>query len=133
MEGHSEVGGEVYGGVRMSWKRAVLELATIVAGVLIALAADDWRDSLRDRAEGEGYRARLEDALGSDLQEYAEAAASAAAVDSAAVAVLAVYRGRDVAESSGDEFVGAVQRGAIYRERLPERGRAALQALSAGR
>jgi hypothetical protein len=56
--------------------RALLELATIIAGVLIALAACDWRDSVRDRTEGATYHARLEIAPGSDLREYTEAAAS---------------------------------------------------------
>jgi hypothetical protein len=94
--------------VHVDWKRALLELATIIAGVLIALAANDWRDSVRDRAEGARYQARLDDALGSDLKEYAEAAASAAAVDSAALEVLAVYRGREVPEDRAADFIADV-------------------------
>lgn len=94
--------------IQIDWKRAFLELVTIIAGVLIALAASDWRDSVRDRAEGANYQARLHDALGSDSTEYAEAAARAAAIDSAALAVLAVYRGREVPEDGAADFIADV-------------------------
>ena len=95
--------------MRFDWKRASVEFVTIVAGVLIALAADDWRESVRDRAAGANYRTRLDAALQSDLQQYADAGAAADSVDSAAVLVLAVYRGEEVSEDSILEFVQAVR------------------------
>lgn len=57
--------------LRIDRKKALPELIRIIAGTLIALAANDWRDLVRDRAEGRSCQARLHEALGSDLEEYA--------------------------------------------------------------
>jgi hypothetical protein len=54
----------------VKWRTTVVELLTIVVGVLIALAADDWRASVRDRAEARDYETRLAQALEADLDEY---------------------------------------------------------------
>lgn len=94
--------------LQIGWKRTLAELVTIVVGVLIALMANDWRDAVRDRAEARAYVARLDQAVSSDLEEYARAADWAAAVDSAAVEVLAVYRGQEVGAEDADRFVEAV-------------------------
>jgi hypothetical protein len=94
--------------LQIGWQRTLAELVTIVAGVMIALMANDWRDAVRDRAEAKGYAARLDQAVSSDLEEYARAAEWATAVDSAAVEVLAVYRGRDVRAEDADRFFEAV-------------------------
>jgi hypothetical protein len=92
----------------INWQKSLAELVTIILGVLIALAANDWRDTVRDHAEATGYEARLDEAVGSDIRQYAQAASWAAAIDSAAVEVLAVYRGHDVAAGDAKEFVEAV-------------------------
>ena len=46
--------------------------------------------------------------MASDIEQYTRAAEWAAAIDSAAVEVLAVYRGQDPAAGNGKEFVEAV-------------------------
>lgn len=94
--------------LRIGWQRSLAELVTIVVGVLIALMANDWRDAVRDRAEARAYVVRLDQAVASDLEEYARAAEWAAAVDTAAVEVLAVYRGREVGAENANRFVEAV-------------------------
>lgn len=94
--------------LQIGWQRTLAELVTIVAGVLIALMANDWRDAARDRAEARAYVARLDQAVSSDLEEYARAARQAVAIDSAAVEVLAVYRGREVRAEDANRFVEAV-------------------------
>ena len=43
----------------LPWKRLLAELAVIVAGVLIALAADAWWEQRRERNEAEDYLQRL--------------------------------------------------------------------------
>jgi len=96
--------------LQISWQKSLAELVTIILGVLIALMANDWRDAVRDHAEANAYEARLERAVASDLEEYARAAGWAAAVDSAAVKVLAVYRGQEVPANDAKELVEAVLR-----------------------
>ena len=95
---------------QVSWRKSLAELVTIVAGVLIALMANDWRDAARDRAEARAYEARLDQALASDLEEYARAAEWADAVDSAAVEVLSAYRGQEVPAKDGKKLIEAVLR-----------------------
>jgi len=92
----------------IKWQRSLAELITIIVGVLIALLANDWRDTVKDRAEARAYEARLDQAVASDIEQYTRAAEQAAAIDSAAVEVLAVYRGQDPAAGDGKEFVEAV-------------------------
>jgi hypothetical protein len=43
----------------LPWKRLVAELAVIVAGVLMALAADAWWETRREREEAREYSERL--------------------------------------------------------------------------
>jgi hypothetical protein len=92
----------------INWQKSLAELVTIILGVLIALLANDWRDALRGRAEATAYEARLDRAVASDIVQYTRTAEESAAIDSAAVAVLAVYRGRHVAAGEAKEFVEAV-------------------------
>ncbi len=94
----------------VNWQKSFAELVTIAVGIALGLAANDWRDSVRDRSEARAYEARLDEAVASDLKEYARAAALAAGVDSAAVDVLAVYRGREVPEPQASQFLEAVLR-----------------------
>ena len=81
---------------RISWRKTLAELLTIIVGVLLALFANNWRDTVRDHAQARAYEARLDQDVASDIQQYARAAGEAAAIDSAAVQVLAAYRGREV-------------------------------------
>lgn len=95
---------------QVSWRKSLAELVTIVVGVLIALMANDWRDAARDRVEAGVYGARLDQALASDLEEYARAAEWADAVDSAAVEVLSAYRRGEVPAEDGKRLIEAVLR-----------------------
>jgi hypothetical protein len=54
----------------------------------------DWRDTVNDRAEARAYEVRLDQEVASDIAQYTRAAERAAAIDSAAVEVLRVYRAR---------------------------------------
>jgi len=94
--------------LRLDWKKTFTELLTIVAGVLIALGAGDWWEGIRERAEATNYAERLIAALKSDEREFQNAAHSAASVDSAALEVLAVYRGREVSSNAAEDFARAV-------------------------
>lgn len=96
--------------LHVNWQKSVAELLTIAVGVLLGLAGNDWRDAARDRADARAYEARLAEAVASDLNEYAHAAAVAAAIDTAAIDVLAVYRGREVHPAQASEFLEAVLR-----------------------
>jgi hypothetical protein len=84
------------------------ELAIVVVGVLIALAADRWNEVRVQRGTAEDYLARLEADLAVDLVEYREAARAAVQIDSAALYVLGVHRGQPVPESEHQRFVRAV-------------------------
>lgn len=95
---------------RISWPKTLAELLTIIVGVLLALFANNWRDTVRDHAQARAYEARLEQDVASDIQQYGRAAGEAAAIDSAAVQVLAAYRGREVSPRDAGGFVEAVLR-----------------------
>jgi hypothetical protein len=46
-------------GLSLPWKRLIAELAVIVAGVLIALAADSWWEQRQERQRAEAYLEQL--------------------------------------------------------------------------
>jgi hypothetical protein len=68
---------------RISWPKTLAELLTIIVGVLLALFANNWRDTVRDHAQAKAYEARLDQDVASDIQQYARAAGEAAAIDAA--------------------------------------------------
>ena len=57
------------------WKRAFVELAIIVAGVLIALWVEQWREGLVDRRLERSYLESLATDLRADLAEFNTASA----------------------------------------------------------
>ena len=62
-------------GIRIDWKYAATELVVIVAGVLIALGVDSWRQGVQSRRAADDYRARVEEDLGVSLDEIRGATA----------------------------------------------------------
>ena len=56
-------------GIRIDWKYAATELVVIVAGVLIALAVDSWRQGVQERRAADDYLARVEQDLQVSLEE----------------------------------------------------------------
>jgi len=94
--------------LRLDWRKTFAELLTIVVGVLIALGAGDWWEGIRERAEAASYTERLIAALESDELEFEDAARRALSVDSAALEVLAVYRGQELSSDAAEEFARAV-------------------------
>lgn len=58
---------------RYSARRAVAEFGVIVAGVLVALAVDEWRESLRDRIAEVEYVERLVEDVRADTAELSSA------------------------------------------------------------
>ena len=70
--------------VSLPWKRLVAELAVIVAGVLIALAADSWWEQRKERRQAEEYlqqllndfrqtERQLKNAIGGDTRKFESA------------------------------------------------------------
>lgn len=64
---------------RSRFAKAGLETLIIVAGILLALAADGWRESYQDRREGEEYVERMVLDLQADTARLRRAASSLAA------------------------------------------------------
>lgn len=60
-------------GIRIDWKYAATELVVIVAGVLIALGFDSWRQGSQGRHMADDYRDRVEEDLAVTLEEISGA------------------------------------------------------------
>jgi hypothetical protein len=94
--------------LKLDWRYGISELLIVVCGVLIALAAEGWRQDLRDRSAEDDYVRRLRVdieldtvALASLMEQTQERAAYAASV----------IRVFDTGEALGppEEFVRAVE------------------------
>lgn len=97
-----------------AWRWVVGETLIVVVGVLIALAVDSWRDSLRDDRTEEQYLVSLLEDLDHDFAELDRAGVQAIAHASAARTVLDVVAGRADA-LPGDSLAYAVERaGFLY-------------------
>lgn len=94
--------------LRLDWRKTTAELLIIVVGVLVALAVGDWWEGVRERAEAADYTQRLIASLESDELAFQDAANRALSVDSAALDVLAVYRGGSVSPDTAEDFARAV-------------------------
>jgi hypothetical protein len=94
--------------LHLDGRRVLGELLTIVIGVLIALGVGDWWEGVQERSEAARYVERLTAALESDESEFRDAAMRALSVDSAALRVLAVYRGSNVSADEAEDFARAV-------------------------
>lgn len=97
----------------LNWRYGVSELAIVVAGVLIALAADGWRQQRLDRAEEFEYLQRLVQDLETDVDSISNIMTLSEQRAQYARAVLATYDlGRRVI--SPTEFVKAIEFGNFF-------------------
>ena len=83
---------------RIDWRRASGEIAIIIAGVLIALWVEEWREARADRALEREYIARLEEDLIQDSIGLADLTAHVARTNRAARMLRALVE--DPAEGS---------------------------------
>ncbi len=90
---------------RINWVRAAAELVIIVAGVMLALAADRWRETERENDLALSYIARLQSDVETDLQAFRQTVEWAKAIDDSSLYVLDIYRGADPSSDSYDLFV----------------------------
>jgi len=56
--------------LRLDWRYGISELLIVVAGVLIALAADDWRQTRELRLAEQGAFSRLASDMQADVREF---------------------------------------------------------------
>lgn len=77
---------------RLDWKRPLGELAIVVAGVLIALTVDEWRDDLFERTVEQSYLESLATDLRTDLAQIDTAVAWTTRHQREAEAVLGFLR-----------------------------------------
>ncbi len=94
--------------LHLDGRKMIADLLTIIVGVLIALSVGSWWEGIQERAEAASYAERLVVALDFDESEFRNAGNRARSVDSAALEVLAVYRGRDVAPDDAVDFARSV-------------------------
>lgn len=80
--------GPLHLGTPLNWKRSLGELSLIVAGVLIALAANSWWEGRKDRQREESYLRQLR----SDVRENEERLEQTITFDSTRVTELARFR-----------------------------------------
>lgn len=90
---------------RFKWARAATELLVIVAGVMLALAADRWREAEHEDRLALSYVARLQADIATDLRAFETTVEWAKAIDDSALYVLDVYRGASPAQDTYDLFV----------------------------
>jgi len=102
----------VYGRIQRSlnWKSAIAELLIIVIGIMMALAVDRWAEERRDATIARSYVARLKNDVDVDLAGYEKTVDWAQAIDSSALYVLEVYRGRNPLPAEYDLFVFHIYR-----------------------
>jgi hypothetical protein len=78
-----------------AWKRLIAELAVIVAGVLIALAANSWWEQRQERRRAEEYLEQLlVDFRATERQLQAAIAGDTKKFESASLVIDRAYRGR---------------------------------------
>lgn len=90
--------------VDLDWRRGLAELLVIVTGVMIALAADRWRESQRDEHRTASYVARLKADVEADIAAFATTVEWAGAIDESCLYVLDVYRGTNPSAETADLF-----------------------------
>ena len=91
-----------------SWRQAAIELALIVAGVLIALQASEWQQNRADRALEITYLRELEIALVADLELFTLRAEQYRGIEAALVSVLDSLRSGEPYTKSMDEKFGRI-------------------------
>ena len=89
---------------RQRLARGAAELIIIVAGVMLALAGDRWREAERDSDLALSYVARLQSDLETDLRAFEETVQWAKAIDDSSLYVLKIYEGTDPTPATYDLF-----------------------------
>lgn len=94
-------------GLSLPWKRLIAELAVIVAGVLMALAADSWWEQRKERRRANAYLRQLLVDLRSTERQIQGAIAGDTKTSEAANRIIGrAYRGRYVPTDSLDLPIG---------------------------
>jgi hypothetical protein len=93
--------------LKLDWRYGLSELLIVVCGVLIALAAEGWRQDLQDRSAERDYVSRLRRDIEQDTAVLADLMALSQERAASAAAVLRVF---DTGEAVGqpEDFVRAV-------------------------
>jgi len=89
---------------RATWAKAAAELIIIISGVMLALAADRWREATNNNDLALSYIARLQSDLETDLRAFEETTEWAKAIDDSSLYVLKIYKGDDPTSDSYDLF-----------------------------
>lgn len=90
--------------VNLDWRKGLAELLIIVTGVMIALAADRWRESQRDERLTVSYLERLKSDVEADIAAFETTVAWAGAIDESCLYVLDVYRVKNPPAETADLF-----------------------------
>lgn len=96
--------------LKLNWRAISVELLIVVVGVLIALAADDWRQSRQDRALEVQYIQRLVGDLRLDSVSLENLLVESQARVEYAEAIVTTY-GRGTWPGSGADLVRAIEYG----------------------
>ena len=99
--------------LRLDWRYGVSELVIVVAGVLIALYADGWRQGRQDRALELEYVQRLAEDIRLDTAELSTMMASTELWAEYAQAVISTFD-TGVRSQSPSDFVRVVEYGSFF-------------------
>lgn len=105
---------------RQDWFQVLLELAIVVAGILIALQVDNWNEQRKAREQAQQWRQQLVADLRQnqrDLQGRMDYNAQALAFGEAALALLEAPEA-PTGEAAWDAVLGAFQAGQIWPYRI---------------
>ena len=92
----------------IDWKKAAAELIVIIVGEMLALAADRWRQELREGDLATSYLDRVSADIEVDLNAYRTVVVWSNAIDEAASYVIGIYRGREVPTDERELFLQSV-------------------------
>lgn len=87
-----------------TWAKAAAELIIIISGVMLALAADRWREATNNNDLALSYIERLQSDLETDLRAFEETTEWAKAIDDSSLYVLTIYQGADPTTDNYDLF-----------------------------
>jgi hypothetical protein len=100
--------------LKLDWSYALSELVIVVAGVLIALAANSWNDDRLARGEEAEVVARLASDLHEDLERLEGQAAAIDAKEAALLRLQAVFAAADPHPDNAAAFLRDVMDAANY-------------------